>query len=154
MGLLSLFFTNGLHSAVQSGDTAKIKELLTGGMDPNERRGNRTPLMIAARSANADAVACLIDQGAELEAQDSQGSTALMFAAGGWAYTGKGKEEKCLEVVDTLLERGADPNACGNRGQTAMRYALGAGNKRVMEVLRRHGATDSCYAYVDGSRFQ
>jgi ankyrin repeat protein len=71
-----------------------------------------------------------------------------MLAAGGWGYKGKDKREKCLEVVKTLLERGADPNACGKRGQTAMRYALGAANRSVMELLREHGATDSCYTSV------
>jgi hypothetical protein len=148
MGLFSRFFEGGLNAAIKKGDTEKVKELLASGTNPNEKRGQKTPLMIAAHTANAEAVALLLDKGAELEARDSLGNTALMLAAGGWGYKGKEKKEKCLEVVKTLLERGADPNACGKRGQTAMRYALGAANRSVMEVLHRHGSTDPCYASV------
>jgi hypothetical protein len=148
MGLFSRFFEGGLNAAIKKGDTEKVKELLASGTNPNEKRGQKTPLMIAAHTANAEAVALLLDKGAELEAKDSLGNTALMLAAGGWGYKGKEKKEKCLEVVKTLLERGADPNACGKRGQTAMRYALGAANRLVMEMLHRHGSTDPCYASV------
>jgi hypothetical protein len=86
--------------------------------------------------------------GAEREIQDYQGTTALMFAAGGWGYKGRDKDDKCLEVVKTLLERGADPNSWGKRGQTAMRYAFGAWNRVVMELLSEHGAADYWYASV------
>jgi len=148
MEFFARFLENGLHSAVMRGDIERVKQLLAGGSDPNEKRRQKTPLMIAASCANVEAATVLLENGVELETQDYQGSTALMLAAGGWGYKGKDKEEKCLEVVKTLLKKGADPNACGKRGQTAMRYALGAGNRRVMKVLHRHGATDSCYASV------
>jgi uncharacterized protein len=148
MGLFSYFFEGSLNSAIKKGDIGKVKELLADGTNPNEKRGQKTPLMIAAHSANAEAVTLLLEKGAELEAKDSRGNTALMLAAGGWGYKGRDKREKCLEVVRTLLDSGADPNACGKRGQTAMRYAWGAANRLVMEVLRDHGATDPCYASV------
>ena len=148
MGFFSRFFEGGLHAAIKKGDIEKLKQLLASGTNPNEKRRQKTPLMVAAHSANVEAVTLLLEKGAELEAKDSRGNTALMLAAGGWGYKGKDKKEKCLEVVKTLLERGADPNACGKRGQTAMRYALGAANRLVMEVLREHGATDSCYTSV------
>lgn len=148
MGLFSYFFESRLHAAIKKGDIEKLKELLASGVNPNEKRGQKTPLMVAAHTTNTEAVTLLLEKGAELEAKDSQGNTALMLAAGGWGYKGKEKKEKCLEVVKTLLERGADPNACGKRGQTAMRYALGAANRSVMEVLHRHGSTDPCYASV------
>lgn len=148
MGFFSRFFEGGLQAAIKNGDTEKVRELLASGTNPNEKRGQKTPLMVAAHSANVEAVTLLLENGAELEAKDSRGNTSLMLAAGGWGYKGGEKKEKCLEVVKTLLEQGADPNACGKRGQTAMRYALGAANRSVMEMLREHGATDSCYTSV------
>jgi ankyrin repeat protein len=148
MGFFSRFFEGGLQAAIKNGDTEKVRELLASGTNPNEKRGQKTPLMVAAHSANVEAVTLLLEKGAELEAKDSRGNTSLMLAAGGWGYKGREKKEKCLEVVKTLLEQGADPNACGKRGQTAMRYALGAANRSVMEMLREHGATDSCYTSV------
>lgn len=148
MELFSRLFDSAFHSAIKNGDLKKVKQLLDDGTDPNEKQRQRTPLMVAARSANVAAVSVLLDRGVELEAQDRHGNTALMLAAGGWNYNGKDKEEKCLDVVNTLLKSGANPNACGKRGQTALRYALGAGNRRVMELLSEHGATDPCYAGV------
>jgi hypothetical protein len=148
MGFFSHFLDGDLHSAIKKGDMEKVKQLLASGSDPNEKRRQRTPLMLAAQMANLDAVTLLLEMGVELETQDYQGTTALMLAAGGWKYKGRDKDGTCLEVVKTLLEIGANPNACGKRGQTAMRYALGAANRRVMEFLSQHGATDYWYASV------
>jgi ankyrin repeat protein len=148
MGFFSCFLDGDLHSAIKKGDIEKVKQLLSNGADPNEKRRQRTPLMLAAQRANLDTVTLLLGMGAELETQDYQGTTALMLAAGGWGYQGRDKDGTCLEVVKTLLTRGANPNACGKRGQTAMRYALGAANRRVMKFLSQHGATDYWYASV------
>ncbi len=148
MQFFSYFFDGALHSAIKRGELEKVKQLLADSAALNEKRRGRTPLMLAARIADANAVRLLLGKGAEVDARDKRGTTALMFAAGGWGYKGKDREDKCLEVVSILLERGANPNACGGRGQTAMRYALGASNRRVMEVLRERGASDSCQAWV------
>ncbi|MEW6347813.1 MAG: ankyrin repeat domain-containing protein [Thermodesulfobacteriota bacterium] len=154
MAFFSSFFDGALHSAIKKGERQKVKQLLENGAAPDEKRRGRTPLMLAARIADPETVSVLLEKGAELETRDKQGSTALMFAAGGWGCKGRDKEDKCLAVVKALLERGADANACGGRGQTAMRYALGASNRRVMEVLREHGATDSCYAWISAGNAQ
>ncbi len=135
MQFFSYFFDGALHSAIKRGELEKVKQLLADSAALNEKRRGRT-------------VRLLLGKGAEVDARDKRGTTALMFAAGGWGYKGKDREDKCLEVVSILLERGANPNACGGRGQTAMRYALGASNRRVMEVLRERGASDSCQAWV------
>lgn len=151
MGFFSYFLDGHLHAAIKSGDREEVRKLLAEGANPNEKRRRKTPLMVAADCANLDASALLLEKGAELETRDHQGSTALMFAVAGWGYKGSNKQDKCLELVKALLERGADPNACGKRGQTAMRYALGAGHRRIMEVLRKYGATDSCSTSVSNS---
>lgn len=145
MGFFSDFFKDGLHSAIKKGDTGKVRQLLADGADPNERRSQKTPLMVAANNANLDTVRLLLENGAELEAKDRQGTTALMLAAGGWGYKGSDKKEICLQVVKALLDNGADPNACGKRGQTPMRFALGVRNRRVMAELRGRGAKDCVY---------
>jgi ankyrin repeat protein len=142
MGFFSHFLDGDLHSAIRNGDMEEVKRLVADGAALNETRRQRTPLMIAARTSNAEIVSLLLEKGAELEAQDRQGNTPLMLAAGGWGYKGGDKEEKCLKVVKALLEKGANSSVCGKRGQTAMQYALGAGNRRVMQLLREHGACD------------
>jgi methionyl-tRNA formyltransferase len=50
-----------------------------------------------------------------------------------------------LEAVEYLLSRGADPNDCNYKGTTALMYAkefsLKTKDKRVFELLRKHGAS-------------
>lgn len=145
MGFISDLFRGKLHAAIRNGDSGKVEHILAGGADPNETCLQKTPLMIAAKFSKLETVKLLLDNGATVEARDRQGNTALMFAAAGWGYRGPDREDRCMAVVRFLLEKGAVPDARGKRGQTAMRYALGAGNRRVMEVLRRHGVNDCCY---------
>lgn len=142
MGLISQFFAgNALHSAIKENDTKRLKHLLNTGSSPNEKRFGRIPLLLAARNANIEAVRLLIEKTNKTQALDRHGNMALMLAAGGWGYKGNDKEAKCFAVVKMLLEGGADPNVRGRRGQPAMRYALGAGHKRIMDLLTEYSAS-------------
>ena len=70
-----------LLSAVKSNDPAAIHTALNNGADLEFRDiSYYTPLIWAAREGNAAALQCLIDQHAELDAQNEYGETALIFA--------------------------------------------------------------------------
>jgi ankyrin repeat protein len=75
----------------------------------------RTPLMVAcAYWCGVDMVKLLVENGAAVNAESQDGTTALMLAA---------SNEK-LDVVNYLLEHGADPNKKNVAGKTALDLAL------------------------------
>ena len=80
----------------------------------------QTPLMIAAREGGVETARFLIDHGANIQAQDSNGATALHIAARPWW-----KEN--AELVATLLAAGADKHIRDNRGRTPFDIAKDAG---------------------------
>ncbi|CAM9701504.1 unnamed protein product [Chrysoparadoxa australica] len=87
-------------------------------------------LNTAAVKGNKEDVATLLAKGAEIEATDDDGDTALMAAA----YCGhKG-------VVDVLLAKGANIEAAGNNGWTALIIAAFLGYNRVVDDLLTKGA--------------
>ena len=101
---------------------------------------NWTPLMRlcfdAGRNDEARAVACaelLLAAGANVDAADDDGDTALAFAAGG----------NIPRVVQLLLDVGANPNAVGGGGWTPLHWAawgIGEGCVKNVAILIKHGA--------------
>ena len=140
MGFFSKFFDPGLHGAIKSGDVEKVTELLSNGSKPDEKSLDMTALMAAAEFANPAIVQILLQKGARVNDPNSEGKTALMFAAAGKGAKGEDKEERCVETVKLLLADGADVNATARRGQTAVAFAAGAGHQQVKELLIEHGA--------------
>ena len=122
--------------------------LLEAGADPNavaERSYGVSPIHEACRGSERDsgaAVSRLADSGANLDARDKGGITALHIAA----------RDRSVEAVRVLLARGADPNA-EDRGRksTPLRRAVantgrsGTAGKSdqaiaITELLLAHGA--------------
>jgi len=93
-----------LRVAVINSRVEMVKLLLTRGVNPNllSTATKYTPLMQAASSADLELVKLLLDAGAELNAQDQTGHTALDEAE---MYTRS--SEKSRAVAAFLLERGA-----------------------------------------------
>lgn len=88
-----------LLNAAASGDTAKVLQLLKQGHHANETLpvvGTR-PLTLAAAYGHADVVRVLLEHGAEVNAEDFTGWTALHAGS----FTGDS------ETVSLLLDRGA-----------------------------------------------
>lgn len=69
-----------LHKAVEDGDMARVKTLLTEGASVNQRDGGLTPLMRAVLKGNYKIVETLLDSGAEPDATSSTGETAMEYA--------------------------------------------------------------------------
>jgi len=128
---------NALHAAASSGNEDVINYLLEQGMDIDALTPNGwTPLFIATRDGQSEAAKLLIFRGAKLNTQSNLGATALLMAV-----TQKYPSEQAqLDLISYLLARGADPNLADRNGHTALYYATALKNKKIIALLKKHGA--------------
>jgi ankyrin repeat protein len=103
-----------LSSAAVWDDDGRITLLLlTSGCDPNFDQPNlanvdgKTPLMLAANAGSMDALEHLLTSGANIDARDENGRTALHFSMA----------RNQLEFSKLLVEHGADLTAADDSGQ-------------------------------------
>ncbi|MBR4682018.1 MAG: ankyrin repeat domain-containing protein [Elusimicrobiaceae bacterium] len=82
-----------------------------------------------------DYLQTLIKAGANVNAKDNNGSTALIYAT-------KAKSGNYEGIVSVLLKAGADVNAKDNDGKTAIKLAQEAGNTKIVELLKAAGAKE------------
>jgi len=98
-----------IYSAIRENNLAQLKGLLEQKTNVNlEDRRGITPLMYAAEIGSLDAMRLLIDRGADVNAQNDFGSTALM-----WSVADPAK-------VRLLLDHGANVNLLARSGRTAL----------------------------------
>lgn len=97
------------------------------------------PIANAARDGDIERVRQSIDAGADVDATEADGSTALLWAA----------YQSDLEMVRMLLAAGADPNAANSFGITPLMQASRYGATPVIEALLDGGA-DLAAAATDG----
>lgn len=86
--------------------------------------------MAAAEAGRLEAAKLLLDRGADINARNLNGQTALMHAS----FNGY------PEMVQLLLEKGADVNATAESGATAWDHASSVGQVRIVEILEAYGA--------------
>lgn len=104
-------------------------------MNPTARR-TATPTTVqpeverAAVSGDAPALEALLAAGADVNAKDRFGQTALMLAA----HHGQ------LEAAATLLRHSANPDLTAKFGLSALMLAIVAGHESVARELARAGA--------------
>ena len=77
-------------------------------------KGGWTATMMAAREGAVDAIRALADAGANLNAQDPEGTTAMIVAIINGQY----------DVARVLVEKGADPNIVDVKGMTPLYAAV------------------------------
>ena len=106
-----------LIAAARAGRAEAISILLRSGADPNHHAGRNdwTPLMHAIHKNQKRSVEALLDGGADVNAKNNAGMTALMMAAG-YGYA---------DIVRELLARGADPYAEAGNGANSLAVAVG-----------------------------
>ncbi len=92
--------------------------------------GDNNELFAAVRSGDANLVADLINEGADIHAKDNKGFTSLHEAA----------KHGHLDIVEKLIEKGADIHAKTNRGYTPLYLAALNGNLQVVRKLIEKGA--------------
>ena len=92
--------------------------------------GGSTPLMYAALYRDIRAARSLLDNGADPNARNDAGATALLWAVDD------------LEMTGLLLARGADPNVRSHDGETPLMLAAArVGGGEVVKALIDGGAT-------------
>lgn len=112
------------------------KRLIAQGANVNARDHNQTPLIRAAQNGHIQIMRVLLDHGADVNALDESGRTALMIAAG----------SSDPEMVRLLLSKGAKVNIKDNNGYTVWSGSEmigGSDDPRYLEMrrlLKRAGA--------------
>ena len=115
----------------------------------DELRGEGTTyLMAACISVNLDAVEALLQEGADVNAVNAWGDTALAHAVSFCRYTDE-KQAIGLKIVNLLLGHGADPNVL-SRGFPPITLAAVYRLPEILKTLIRHGA-DVNLPDVDGN---
>ncbi len=128
-----------LHTAAFYGHTKTAQLLLQKGAYVNGRDGSRnTPLHMTVdkgkdkSKGHPETAELLIKNGADVNARNAYGGTSLMWASSFGYY----------EVAQLLIQNGADLNTANERG-TALDRALQRNNKKMADLLRKHGASES-----------
>lgn len=103
---------------------------LTNDTDENDEEESSLLLHDAVMFGQAHIVQMLLDAGAEVDAADSDGTTALMAAA----------QYGQSEIVTILINAGADIDAVDNTGGTPLMYAATYDEPKVIEILLAAGA--------------
>lgn len=119
--------------ACQAGDTATVISMTTSRGINTEFKSGQTFLLKAVTAGNIDIVSLLIDQGANVNYQDSLGNTALSYAS----------RENIIEIVSLLINKGAKVDMQDNSGNTPLSLALTYNyrcNMEVAEFLIKNGA--------------
>ena len=97
-----------------------------------EKTDTQVQILEAAKKGDTKRAEELIEKGADVNAKDVHGETALMKAI------------MCarIEIITILIEKGADVNARDKNGRTALRWATERGLTGTVKLLRAHGAKE------------
>ncbi len=119
--------------AAVDGNLHRLQLLHFAGANVNARGNCCMPLYLAAGEGRLEVVRYLLDQGADVNAREQFGDTALTEAV----FYGQ------LAAVKELLLRGADVNAIGDGG-TALDIAINRNQTTMVDLLRHRGAKRAC----------
>ncbi len=120
------------------GTAAAIEKKLKAGANPNAKadpdgRGEMSALMMAAKHNNIPGMRALLKAGADVNACNGEGETALMLALNWTADTN-------LSAIRMLLAAGANANAHMQDGWTALMAASMDSREDVVQALLSAGA--------------
>ena len=89
-------------------------------------------LLKAAKLGDTDAIETLVSKGADVNAKDDNGITALMFAS---YYCN-------FDTVGLLLDKGAEVSEKNNFGETALMMIETGLYPEITELLKEHDAKE------------
>ncbi len=138
----SLAFARALVARGADVDARMTAEPRNGYRNALNRIG-ATPLLMAARLADAPLMRVLVELGADPTITNEDGTTLLMAASGVGIHSpgeDPGTEAEALACVELALELGGDPNAMDDLGETALHGAAYRGANSIVERLVAHGA--------------
>lgn len=121
--------------AIRSGNTAEVERHLKDFPDLIKTKDERgfPPIVLATYHEQPEVTKILLRKGAETDARDAAGNTALM----GICFKGN------TEIAEMLIKNGANVNAQNNSGGTALIFAATFGQEKIARLLLKHGAERS-----------
>ncbi|WP_274365689.1 ankyrin repeat domain-containing protein [Paenibacillus thermotolerans] len=129
-----------LFQAAQSGDAARLKELLSAHphLANAENGDGLTPLGYAAHFGRKEAVEALLDFGADVNAMSH---SKLTFIPSNTALHAAIAGERSMEVIKLLLSRNANTAMYDSNGHTPLHTAaFHDDNVELIRLLLEHGA--------------
>jgi ankyrin repeat protein len=133
-----------LFLAAATDNLEAVKVLLDRGADKDARETGegQTPLMRASNLGFLQIDVALVENGADINAVDNAGRSALKLAATSNSYNNVGDGS----MIEYLVTNGADLDVKESAGYTALSWAVAAGNdptyRKIEEVLRQLGASE------------
>lgn len=121
--------------------TDAVKLALASGVSVNGAEGQIVPLLSAAGGDCVDVVRMLLDGGANINAKDGDGWTALMKAA----------QAGHPDMVRLLMQRGADMSVADSNGRTAWMFAAMSGSTEIADIFKQARAAQGANRKLDVS---
>lgn len=128
-----------LGRAIMNNDREQILRLIEEGASVDDVEDGMSELMFAIEHERFESVKALVDGGANVNVQTSEGATALHWAIDISCDATIQKKRKLgtepTDTVEFLLERGANLDLRDHRGQTPLDLARRYGSKKIVAIL-------------------
>lgn len=117
---------SSLILACYRGNVPVANFLIKNVKDINGNSPMGTPLMAAVVKGNMEIVQALLENNANPNLTDANGTTALMYAV----------QFKNGDIIKLLLNYKADKSQIDNKGKTAFEYAVFSNNEEIINLLK------------------
>ena len=123
------------YRALMYASTAEVATLLldySAQVDFQASHVGLTALMVASTHGRYEISELLLERGAQVNLQDSQGRSALMYAV---VKDERIPDKDAVGQARLLLQHGANPQLEDREGNTALAFAVDRGDKELIELL-------------------